>query len=235
MSDIIGDPHGAHVRFDTRPMNLIKPIVGINGPAGSGKDSIAQVLVERAGYKRIGFADELKAMLYDLNPTIIIYSDDEGITETEKLANLVDEMGYNEAKLAYPEIRRLLQVFGTEVVRSRVPNFWLDRVDDKIAAAFMDGHPGIVITDVRFPNEANYIRQRGGIVCRIETDYNVIEGENRQHSSETSMSDYRFDMTFVNPRSDRPEVVHAQLGMFANTINQQVTYAVVSQMVAAQR
>jgi len=82
-------------------------IIGLSGRAGSGKDEVAKVLVDLYGYKRIAFADAIRDALYELNPLV---------SDRIRVADLVDEYGWDFAKKNF-EVRRLLQVFGTEVGR----------------------------------------------------------------------------------------------------------------------
>ena len=51
-------------------MDAIPNVIGLTGYAGSGKDTLANILVEEYGFTRIAFADKTKEFLYDLNPGI---------------------------------------------------------------------------------------------------------------------------------------------------------------------
>jgi len=66
----------------------------------------------------------------------------------------------------HDETRRLMQNFGTEVMRSMVPTFWVDRVADQVQQADA-ANRNVVITDVRYDNEAEAIRDWGGLVVEI--------------------------------------------------------------------
>jgi hypothetical protein len=100
----------------------------------------------------MSFAQPMRDAIYTLNPLV------EG---GNRVADLVDEYGWDVAK-ANPEVRRLLQVFGTEVGRKQFgENFWVQQAFDKI-----EGNK-IVFSDVRFPNEILAIKRAGGIVVRI--------------------------------------------------------------------
>jgi dephospho-CoA kinase len=111
-------------------------IIGLSGYAQSGKDTVAELLCLNYGYKRISFADPMRDAIYTLNPYV------EG---GNRVADLVDEYGWDVAK-ANPEVRRLLQVFGTEVGRKQFgENFWVQQAFDKLEST------KIVFADVRFP------------------------------------------------------------------------------------
>lgn len=142
-------------------------VIGFCGFAQSGKDTAASFLVER-GWTRLAFADILRQSLYNLNPPTVLEEtyDEEGALNACRLLRvqpIVDAMGWDVAKTVFPEIRELLQRFGTEVGRELYgENFWVDRVMKKIK------HPGrYVITDVRFPNEEKAVHQAGGKLYRI--------------------------------------------------------------------
>jgi hypothetical protein len=125
------------------------------GYAQAGKDTFAGYL----GYRRLAFADVLKNVALGCDPIIEVR--DQQVT---RLRAIVDHLGWEYAKSEYPEVRRFLQLLGTEGGRAHLgENVWVD-------AAFKDYDPGVptVFTDVRFPNEIQAIRDRGGIIVRID-------------------------------------------------------------------
>lgn len=134
-------------------------LIGLTGYAQHGKDTVAAALVEDFGYTRVAFADPLKQLAYEVNPWVL--GEEEG--EQVRLAWLVDELGWEGAK-ANPEVRRVLQVLGTAARTIIGPNVWVDAADLKVQQA-----PGpVVISDVRFPNEAEYIHRYSGQLWRIQ-------------------------------------------------------------------
>src|SRR5690606_1097628 len=132
-------------------------LLGLSGFAGSGKDTVADILVKNHGFARYGLADPMRQALYTLNPSC------HGVS----LAALVDSHGWDGAKrdpFFGPEVRRLLQRFGTEVGREQWgENFWVD-----LAFEACKHETNVVIPDVRFPNEAQDVRDRQGQVGRID-------------------------------------------------------------------
>jgi hypothetical protein len=138
------------------------------------------------GWKRFAFADKLKLAVKKLNP---ILDCELGMPFTLDLA--LTRYGAEKTKEDYPEYRRLLQVMGTEVGRDMFgDNFWVDQAlrevqDDDLA----------VFTDCRFPNEAQAIKDRGGVVWRVERPgFGPVNG----HASETSLDDWDFDGIIQN-------------------------------------
>jgi hypothetical protein len=121
--------------------NLYSTIIGVTGYAQSGKDTLAKILHELYGFGIVSWADALRRDLYILDPII----NESGL----KLSTAMASSSYEQVKAAYPEFRRLLQVYGTEVHRSMNPNYWIERTYDSL----IEGEV-VVIPDVRFPNEA---------------------------------------------------------------------------------
>jgi hypothetical protein len=134
-------------------------IVGLVGPKRSGKSTAADVLVRERGFVSIGFADALKDLALRVNPYI-----HEPPYETRPLDQIVEWRGWEEAK-TLPSVRRFLQELGTGV-RDIDPDFWIDAwctaSNDHLARM----RP-VVVPDVRFANEADHIRNRGGLLIRI--------------------------------------------------------------------
>ena len=95
----------------------------------------------------------------------------------------------------------LLQLVGTEIFRRKSPDVWVDSVYRKL----QDRRPPVaIITDCRFPNEADFVKQMGGVlikVDRVAPDGTPHRDPNRSqtHPSEVALDDYRgWDFTFMN-------------------------------------
>lgn len=173
-------------------------IIGLHGKKYTGKDTAALGLIE-CGYTRLAFADELRAMLYDLDP--IVHTDNQG--RVFRWQEVWDADGYDTLK-TLPEARRLMQVFGTEVIRARDQDFWVNRVVEKIQRD--EYTKPWVITDVRFDNEAKAIRALGGEVCEIIRDTSAYDGHGDGHSSERGITRALIDYTIYN--SSTVEALH---------------------------
>ncbi len=133
-------------------MNQIESvqIVGFAGRKGSGKDTCAGVLVER-GFRQYAFAKPLKDAcrhVFDLTEEQL-YGDDR---ETP-------DVRYGKTP------RQLMQLFGVEFIRTHVGEaFWVDKFK-----AFVDAHDGpVVVSDVRFQNEVDCIKDVGGKVYLVD-------------------------------------------------------------------
>jgi hypothetical protein len=163
-------------------------IIGLSGYARSGKDTAADHLISSYGFTKYSFAAPMKEAMYRLNP--IVNSDTIG---PFRYKSLVDVYGLDSAKESNPEIRRLLQVFGTEVGRDMFgENFWVDLTLNSIK------ENNVVISDVRFKNEADAIKSVGGQVWRINR-HGV--GPVTDHSSEIDLDNYPFDFIIDNDYS----------------------------------
>lgn len=194
----------------------IMEIIGLSGYARSGKDEAAKILVEEYGFTRVAFADKLRDVLYALNPIVDIRRGDVPlhvktpsgtkrlmmdentpstipVSMTIHVQDVIDAHGwdgYKETKFG-PEIRRLLQRLGTEAGRQTLwENLWVD--------ATLTGHPEdarLVVTDCRFPNEAQAVKDRGGKMWRITREG---VGPANSHASETSLDHWEFDAWIDN-------------------------------------
>jgi hypothetical protein len=132
-------------------------IIGLCGGIGSGKSTVATYLAEEYGYHRAAFAQKLKevvAEVYGLKAEVFG-------TQAEKKA----PTPHCDAAGGPRSGRDLLEIVGTEGFRAACPTTWVDylmrQVDEPIYGALW------VIEDVRFPNEAEAIRERGGVVWEV--------------------------------------------------------------------
>ena len=157
-------------------------IIGLTGYAQSGKDTVANILVEKYGYQRIAFADPIRTLLYETNPIL---------KEGYRVQGLVDVYGWDKVKVDYPEARRLLQDLGLGARKLFGDMFWVQQ-----ALKDVDASGNYVITDVRFPNEANAIRlNKDAQIWRIKRiGINAVNA----HVSESAMDGEKVDQIFVN-------------------------------------
>ena len=163
-------------------------IIGLSGYARSGKDTAAEFLVKNAGFSRLSFAGPMKEALYRLNPLINIA----GMIGVP-LATAVDGLGWETVKVDSPEVRGMLQRLGTEVGREMFgEDFWV-----KQALAEAKKYDNVVLSDVRFVNEALAIQDAGGEVWRIERP--GTEAINN-HISETQLDTFTFNARILNDK-----------------------------------
>lgn len=184
-------------------------IIGITGRKRAGKDSVASVLIEEAGFQRVGFSDSLKALALLVNPIVDVESftpegdewGDYSYPIGVRYASLVEEIGLERAK-EEPEVRRILQHLGTDI-RTVLGedvwvNNWYERVDGLVPDHGDREDLKVVVPDVRFINEANEIRRCGGVIWRVERPdpFDLLPPD--LHVSETEMDGITPDFTFYN-------------------------------------
>ena len=138
-------------------------IIGICGFQGSGKDTIADYLQNIYGFKRDSFAATLKdavAAVFGWDRELL-----EGRTRESRIwREQVDPWWAKRLNMPNLTPRLVLQKWGTEVARkSWHDDIWIASLENKLTRA----HNDIVITDVRFPNEIEAVRNAGGIVIRV--------------------------------------------------------------------
>ena len=155
-------------------------MIGLTGYAQSGKNSVANILRFK-GYEVMSFADPIRQTLFNLNPMV-------GEIDLQRAIRFY---GWEGAKKSFPEVRGLMQRMGTEVGRNLFgQNFWVDIA--MLTAPLLDD---VVFTDVRFPNEADAIANRGGQIWRVQRR---SVGPLNAHASENSMNDYPVDLVINN-------------------------------------
>jgi hypothetical protein len=144
-------------------------IVGVNGVAESGKDSVGVACDIEWGCRRLAFADRMKEYALAINPWVPI--DHMQSVEAEhtrgqfvRLRTLVERVGWDEAK-KNPEVRNLLIGFGHGGREVLGENIWVFQC---FGNGLLRKDRNYVVTDVRYLNEAEAIRKRGGVIVRVE-------------------------------------------------------------------
>lgn len=152
-------------------INLDPLVIGLAGRAGSGKDTAAAYLSSCHAFERYAFAEPMRDMLEQM----LIAA---GLDYAYLFEPHLKERPIPGIDVSY---RHLAQTLGTEWGRKLIgEDFWLRLAD--CALGFPDSpiHDRIVVSDVRFPNEADWVRKRGGIVVRIDREVAPV----RDHISE---------------------------------------------------
>jgi len=137
-------------------------LVGIAGLIGSGKDTAADYLCTVHGFKRISFASALKeavSVIFGWEYELL-----EGSTKTSReWREQVDEWWATRLDIPHLTPRWVLQQWGTELARKSFhDDIWIASVENKLRSNSDD----IVITDCRFSNELQAIKNAGGITVR---------------------------------------------------------------------
>lgn len=159
-------------------------LVGVLGKKGVGKTTMSKYLVDNYGFEIDSFAEPLKQALK------IVF----GFTEDQVNGE------FKETEDSYWKVtpRLIMQLFGTEILQYEIPKYvemktgkrpfgrdhWV-RLMDKRRGREIEAGNNIVIHDVRFPHEVEYIRRKGGIITRIVNP--DMPKSNDGHPSETEL------------------------------------------------
>lgn len=142
-------------------------IIGICGFQSSGKDTIAELLINKYGFKKLSFAGALK----DMVSIIFGWSRDklEGLTKEDREWREKVDYWWSK-KLEMPQLtpRYVLQYFGTEMFRNHWhPDIWVRVVENQI---INQKEVNFVITDCRFENEINMLMRYEGKIINVYRD-----------------------------------------------------------------
>ena len=174
-------------------------IVGVTGLIGSGKDTVANYLTTFHGFKKVSFASSLKDAISD------IFNWDrellEGATKTSReWREQVDPWWAQRLNIPNLTPRWILQYWGTEVCRKNFhTDIWVASVENKL----LNSKDDIVITDCRFINEIETLRNIGGIALR------VMRGPNPQWCDDASELNQ-------DPKKDHIRVKLEEMGIHAS-------------------
>ena len=136
-------------------------IIGVLGFAGSGKGTVADILVGK-GFKKESFADPVKDAVAAIFgwPRFLLEGD---TPESRLFRETVDE--FWSLKFGYPvKPRYMLQLMGTEAGRDVFnKDVWIHSLMNRASK-----NENTVIADVRFPNEIDAIKEAGGFLVRVK-------------------------------------------------------------------
>lgn len=178
-------------------MNSNMKVITISGKAEHGKDTAAKSIKNR-----------LESMGYSV--LICHYAD---------LLKYICKQFFSWDGKKDEEGRSLLQIVGTETIRKKEPEFWVDFIA-KILELFPDEWDFVLIPDTRFPNEIDSMKKKFGTVSVrvVRPNFeNHLTEEQRKHESETALDKYKFDYEIINPGTDELET---EVEMFVNEIFQ---------------
>lgn len=172
----------------TKPLKLI----GLTGLAGCGKDTVAQILCDTQEFRRISLAEPIRR----------------GIAGMFRIPeNCLTERALKEtpmAELCGKSPRQTMQTLGTEWGRHLIcPDIWLKAAQREIdhtihiAQAGNAYISGIVVSDIRFPDEAKWLHDQGGQIWHIRRPYNPAATKS-SHESEIPLIPADDDQFIIN-------------------------------------
>jgi hypothetical protein len=178
--------------------NNMPRIIGVTGKKFNGKDTLGNYL-SKYNYKRMAFADPLKQVIkniFDFNDEQLYGENKEKIDDFWKISPR-SAMQFIGTDLFRHQMNKLIPEIGDEiwikVVKRQIENIWKNNPNQKI-----------VITDVRFPNECNLIRELGGIIIRVKRKIEDIHTDSDfiiVHESETYINALKVDYDFDNNKT----------------------------------
>jgi hypothetical protein len=162
-------------------------IVGLSGKIGSGKSTVSEIFREN-NFKLDSFANSVK----DVSNSIFGFDRSrlEGITKEDRIWRETPDERYTSLLGKSFSPRDSLILIGTTLGRNQIhPDIWVESVFNRY-----DSKKNLLITDVRFPNEYNSIKKRGGVLIRInrQSSYRI------EHESECALDKYNFDYVIEN-------------------------------------
>ncbi len=169
-----------------RPRDVPWPIVGISGKAGSGKDTLASLLVEQHKYCRRALADPIRELLNER----FGWEPEFWTSRTWKETRV--------ASAGNKSPRDWAQWLGTDVGRELAgDDVWVYTLARDWARM---EHPLLVVPDIRFDNEAEWIHSIGGVMVNVERPGIA---QIHPHRSENGVDPALIDLNIRNDRSAR--------------------------------
>jgi len=166
-------------------------LIGLCGPAGAGKNTVAELLTDsdRCSFHQLAFADPLYECI-----SVITGISVAGLQKRDAKEAVIPWLGKSP--------RQMLQTLGTEWGRETVnPHIWI-RIAIERAIPHLATGRGVVMTDVRFDNEAKAVVDAGGEVWRvIRPGWKCLDDGTAAHQSEAGVSEHLIARTIDNSGS----------------------------------
>ncbi len=203
-----------------------KHIIALAGYAAVGKDTIADLLVEHLGFRKLAFADALRGEVsnaFGIEISYLVHPSTKnnpmpalamrrapiGFLAAVSLAHDVvarDRTGRVTAEwLDQPRSpRQIMQWWGTEYRRREHDKYWSRQLFQRVIDCMRDGESRFAITDLRFQNEADIVRALGGQIWQVKRP--GIDGTTTAegtHASATDGSCFAPDVVLSNSHDMR--------------------------------
>lgn len=214
-------------------------ILAVSGKLGSGKDTIAPLVMAEMDSRSITQVSFAGALRCEVNQIIEIISQSQNLSSArvevansllaenvaevvEALYPLVKDGVVSSSDQRHPSVRLVLQLWGTEVRRTQNPDYWVDLALKKIRAA-VENNTNVVVTDARYENEIQALQKHGAMILRLDISPEVQaqrillrDGHPPllsaiSHKSELSLDDWSFPARVNVDRLSVAEVVHESL------------------------
>jgi len=130
---------------------VLESIIAVTGHIGSGKDTLAEIIIRSdPRYERVAFADTLR----DVAKLVF------GLTDSELNDRVLKEQTLT--RWPHQSPRSILQLLGTEAMRSIWPDVWVEAWKRVVK-----NKTRVIVTDLRFMNEAQAVRDMGGKIVKV--------------------------------------------------------------------
>lgn len=204
-------------------------IIAFAGRKRSGKTELSKFLKEEYDAVIITIASYLKELCAELLSCdineLLLMKDDGTVFEynlNEKWLNILhnktniakDVIEKEMGNITFTNVRQMLQVIGTDLIRKYNPNWHVEQMVNEIKS--YDGTRLITIDDVRFPNEKEAIEQLGGEVFFIIRTSNCLNVSN--HISERSLTWKTFDDKHIIVNNDTVEKLQKKLQKWCDEV-----------------
>lgn len=146
-------------------------IIGIAGKKGSGKDTLGKYICDKYGFKRYAFGDPVKEVC-----KILFGFNDEQLYGDDK-----EKMDMKLGIRPREAFQKIGTDFGREIIHKLFPRLLIEKEELWISIFLRNAcKNNLVITDVRFQNEADAIKKAGGIIIFLDSDFSIKDN----HKSE---------------------------------------------------
>lgn len=163
-------------------------LIGLVGKKGIGKDTMADIMISlQENMTKISIAEPLKKIVVEL-----FQLDWSHVNDYEKKEIIIPRWDKTP--------RQLLQWIGTDIMRNHVrDDIWTLHLYNRIInIRNMMPDMNIIVTDIRFLNEAIVVRELGGILIRIES---ICHYSFDLHQSETEQDNIKVDFILNNDKT----------------------------------
>ena len=196
-------------------------IIAIGGKIASGKNTVCDIIQDLCkkhngpNFEQKAFAGKLKTTASLLTGIPVEKFEDQEFKKTY----LSEEWDFadSDAPDNIMTIRMFLQKLGTDAMRDNLhENVWVNALfadykptesnwNDSLLKHKKENmfYPNWILTDMRFPNEMEAVKERGGITIRVQRFKQISEnirvhGTGVPHPSETALDDAKFDYEIIN-------------------------------------
>lgn len=168
-------------------------IIGLVGLAGSGKDTVAAMLLhewtqQRNNSAQLSFAEPVREMAVTFLRAFCVCEPHKWVTDYKLKDVVIPEVGLSP--------RRIMQTLGTDWAHTNAGrDVWIRSTAIRLRGAMAAGMQHVVISDVRFELEAEWVRNQGGMLWQI--DRPGVQPVHA-HVSESEMAQIRVNRVLPN-------------------------------------